>query len=210
MDSLGRTALRDNYCPTLIGSLQPSYPWGWSYDGYLWNGVTWVYSYGYKWLGSGNYYMTQPISTSDIIIEGGYYANLAAYYANDFTSANFNTMTGTITAWSCWSKHSYASNSTYGYAVISTYLDENGTVLFLVWGYYGRDTYWASRWLQIDGIFELQNYTGFCGATSLVIGINYKPSATNPTFNVLEVLGTISERQVNEGTIVKGGIHPDP
>jgi hypothetical protein len=193
-DSMGRTALRNNYCPTAIITT-----YGWYDAFYYWN------SYG--WFGSGQYYDATPIATSNIVIEGGYYANLAAYYLNDFTSANLNTMTGTITAWSCWSKHTYASNSTMGYAVVSTYLDENGTLMFAVWGYYGRDTYWASSWLQKDGAYEFQNSNAFYGATSVVLQINYKASQTNPTFSVVEVLGTISER-LSEG--VKGGIHPDP
>jgi len=199
-DGSGRTALRDNYCPTLITVKNGKvYNFTYSIDsGYL------------AWLGTGKYYTTQPIATSNIIVEGGYYANLAAYYANDFQSANFNATTGKIVCYSCWSKHTYASNNTAGYAVVSTIMDLNGTVMFLIWGYNGRDTYWASQWFQTDGIFELQNCTGFHGATSLVLQINYKPSATNPTLKVVEILGTISETQVNEGAIVKGGIHPDP
>ena len=198
-DALGRSALRDNYCPGII-----TVPYsGFASDPY--------------WFGSGTYWLTTPISSSDIIVVGGPLANVAASYVNDFTSANWNPMTSTITAWSCWSKDQYVSNSTTGFAVISTYLDENGTVIFVIWGNWGRDTYWATRWFQTDGIFELQNKCDFKGVTSLVLQINYKKSTanptaspTNPTFNVDEVLGTISERLVVENGVIKGGIHPDP
>jgi hypothetical protein len=227
MDTLGRTALRSYYCPT--ATTAKSYgelDWEWYYN------TPWYWMDSFEneeetWMGDGAYYNATAIASSNIVVEGGYFANLAAYYANDFTSANFNTMTGKITAWPCWSKNSYASNNTFGYAVVSTFLDENGTVMFLVWGYYGRDTFWASRWLQIDGAYEMQEWRSillpaaaveagvpppstipaFTGVTSVVVQIDYKVSQTNPTFSVVECLGTISETLVSG---VKGGIHPDP
>jgi len=216
MDSMGRTALRGYYCPTNVTG---NYPWD-EFQGYLadWENflfpqyfLTGIENGEYAWLGDGTTSQATPIASSNIVVEGGYYANLAATYANDFTSANFNLMNGKITAWPCWSKNSYASNNTVGYAVLSTYLDENGTVMFLVWGYYGRDTYWASQWFAqyMDGYFS----NAFYGVTSIVLQINYKASPsnptasqTNPTFNVVECLGTISETLVYS----LGGIHPDP
>jgi hypothetical protein len=163
-----------------------------------------------------------------MITVGGPLANVLSYYINDFTSAfygytkytqnqaidnayNFwsnggtpNNWYGSIGAISCWSKNSYSSNSTDGYAVIGTYQDINGTTVLTVWGMDGRDTFFASQWLHGDiarGILpglttlyldEEPNY----GTTSIVLHISYSSSATNPTFNVVEQLGTISENQI--------------
>ena len=77
---------------------------------------------------------------------------MLAYYGNDFTSAFFASGDFTnylpwkykIVALPCWSKNAYASNATTGYAVVTTCKDLNGTVLFLVWGLWGRDTARAS------------------------------------------------------------------
>jgi hypothetical protein len=89
---------------------------------------------------------------------GGLYANLFAYYFNDFTGAFFGLWEfmsyarwqGKIMAASCWNVSSdhvvhggkaYASDGKLGYAAITTYKDINGTVGFLIWGYDARDAY---------------------------------------------------------------------
>jgi hypothetical protein len=64
----------------------------------------------------------------------------------------------------------------------------------MVWGNWGRDTYYASQWFWQDGVQELQSAPR--GATSLVIKISYNSTTEGykPTsFSVAEVLGTISE-----------------
>ena len=80
----------------------------------------------------------------------------------------------------------------------------------LVWGNWGRDTYYAAKWFQDDGAYEFQTFPA--GATSIVLRITYKSTSEGykPTaYKVVEVLGTISETTVYEDSVVKGGIH-DP
>jgi hypothetical protein len=180
-----------------------------------------------------------PVASSNMLGVGGPVANMLSYYANDFTDAFYglwdyagtaysNKITG-VTCWNRgWSGTSYNvydsyDNPTYGYAVISTYLDINGTVIFEVYGNLGRDTYYATQWLHGDaarginpGILQLQDAPA--GLTSIILKINYADSK-HPTFSIVECLGTISETKwthtytnIYTGvtvTEVKGGIH-DP
>jgi hypothetical protein len=163
-----------------------------------------------------------PVASSNMIGVGGLYANLLAYYANDFTNAFFGTpdftagspYSGMITGIPCWNRgwngtwNVYSSSSTTGYAVISTYKDINGTVLFLIWGHWGRDTYYVTQWFHEWEIYELQSAPR--GITSIIVQISYPVSdPTHPTFSIVECLGTISERTWSYQGITKGGIH-DP
>jgi hypothetical protein len=149
-----------------------------------------------------------PVASSNMIGVGGPLANVLAYYGNDFTPAFYGLpeyacedWASKIIALSCWSQNTYASNETVGYAVVSTYKDLNGTVLFLIWGHWGRDTYWATYWFYYSGIWMLQKFPD-C-ATALILQITYENTTEGykPTdFSVVEVLGTISEFSP----------HPDP
>jgi hypothetical protein len=180
-----------------------------------------------------------PVASSNTAGVGGPVANGLSYYANDFTDAFYglwdyagtgysNKITG-ITCWNrAWTGTSYNVYDSYddptvGYAVISTYKDINGTVVFVIWGNMGRDTYYATQWLHGDaareinpGILQLQESPR--GLTSIILKIDYT-DAKHPTFSVPELLGTISETYWehtyvniytgNEMTEIKGGIH-DP
>ena len=177
------------------------------------------------------------VARSNMIGVGGPYANMLSYYGNDFATAMFGlpdfagtAYSGKIVPVSCWNRgwngtwNTYASgtvmgtfpfSSTAGYAVISAYKDINGTVLFLVWGYYGQDTYYATQWLNGDaergilpGIWQLQDAPH--GITSIILQISYPTlDPTHPTFHIVECLGTISETLWTHGLELKGGIH-DP
>ncbi len=178
-----------------------------------------------------------PVASSNMIGVGGPVANLLEYYANDFTDAFYGLSEFAGAAYfeqvvpiTCWNRNwpnnpvagynTYSSydNSSVGYAVISTYKDINGTVLFNVWGHWGRDTYYASMWLHGDearglapGIIELQSAPK--GVTSIILEIDYT-DPSHPTYSVPEVLGTISERlwyhvSTDVTDPYKGGIH-DP
>lgn len=163
-----------------------------------------------------------PISSSNMIGVGGPLANMLAYYGNDFTDALFGlSQFTTFAAWinqivplTCWNAASdtrtYTSNNTVGYAVISTYKDLNGTVLFLIWGHWGRDTYYVTKWFHEYGIMQLQEAPP--GVTSIVVKITYESTSEGykPTsVTIPEVLGTISERLWIHNGERKGGIH-DP
>ncbi|MEM3590791.1 MAG: hypothetical protein QW702_01645 [Candidatus Bathyarchaeia archaeon] len=154
---------------------------------------------------------TWPVASSNLIAVGGPLANILAYYANDFTPAFFGLEEYAASVWdnkiialSCWSKNTYASNEMVGYAVVTTYKDINGTVMFLIWGHWGRDTYYATKWFHEEGIYQLQEFPD-C-ATAIILEINYE-DPEHPTVSVVEVLGTISETLAHK---VKGGIHVDP
>jgi hypothetical protein len=163
-----------------------------------------------------------PISSSDMMGVGGPLANLLAYYANDFTDTLYGLDQFTnYTAWenqmvplTCWNatgdSHTYTSSNTVGYATISTYKDLNGTVLFLIWGNWGRDTYYVTKWFHEYGIMQLQDVPS--GVTSIIVKITYESTSEGykPTgVTIPEVLGTISERLWIHGSEYKGGIH-DP
>ncbi|MCW4002426.1 MAG: hypothetical protein NWE95_00730, partial [Candidatus Bathyarchaeota archaeon] len=174
-----------------------------------------------------------PVASSNMIGVGGPIANLFSYYANDWTDAFYGIWDFAGTAYSnkiapitCWNRAWYGSYNTYessdtvGYAVIATHKDINGTVLFTVWGNWGRDTYYASLWLHGDearglepGIIELQRAPA--GVTAIILKINYSPNPYHPTYTIPEVLGTISERMWYDPGAkdvtnpYKGGIH-DP
>jgi len=157
---------------------------------------------------------TWPIASSNMIGVGGPLANMLAYYANDFMSAFYGLSEYACSAWadkvialSCWSQKTYASSTAKGYAVISTYKDINGTVIFLVWGHWGRDTYYATKWFHEEGVYQLQEAPD-C-ATAIILEIDYK-DPEHPTFKVVEVLGTISETLWVHDKVKKGGIHEDP
>jgi hypothetical protein len=98
-------------------------------------------------------------------------------------------------------------NTTTGIGVITTYKDLNGTVGFLIHGWSGDDTYYTCKWFQEYGIYYLQ--TENRGVTTLVIRLNYQnvnertsnPMPPNYTYDshfpyveILERLGTISEK----------------
>ena len=78
----------------------------------------------------------------------------------------------------------------YGYAVISTYKDKNGTVGFTVYGWTGQDTYYAAKWFD-EHKFELQHINRH--VTSIILEIDYD-DPEHPEFEVVEFLGTISEK----------------
>jgi hypothetical protein len=163
---------------------------------------------------------TWQITHANLVGSGGPLANMLAYYGNDFTAAFFGlSQFTTYSPWvnaivplSCWNgtKKGYVDSNTVGYAVISTFEDNNGTNAMLVWGNWGRDTFYAAKWFQDDGAYEFQTFPP--GATSIVLRITYHSTSEGykPTaYKVVEVLGTISETTVHEDSVVKGGIH-DP
>jgi hypothetical protein len=142
---------------------------------------------------------TWPVSGSNLISVGGPVANLLTYYVNEFTDAFYGNPSFTpgdspwlaeIAAIACWNKNSYANNDTLGYAVIGTYHDINGSTILTIWGMWGRDTYYASRFFHEELIEEFQRFPK-C-ATSVILEIDYT-DPKHPTFDIVEVLGTISE-----------------
>jgi hypothetical protein len=160
-----------------------------------------------------------PVATSNMIGLGGPIANLLAYYGNDYMQAFFGLSDFTdYAAWenklvpkTCWNhEQGYTNTETVGYATISTYRDINETAILLIWGNWGRDTFYATKWFHEHGVYQLQECPS--GITSIVLKLNYQSTdeGYKPTsWSIVECLGTISERLWQHGMTKKGGIH-DP
>jgi hypothetical protein len=144
---------------------------------------------------------TWAISGANLISVGGPGANLLSYYAHDFSQAMYGypefsggtQFENRINAVTCWNKNSYSSFDAedIGYAVISTYHDINGTTLLSIWGHFGRDTYYATRFFHEELIEEFQKFDPCI--TDVILEIDYT-DPKHPTFDIVEVLGTISEK----------------
>jgi hypothetical protein len=142
---------------------------------------------------------TWQVSSANLITIGGPLVNLASYYFNDFTEAYYKIpeftptwMAGSISASTCWNKNYYYSGMDKGYAVIGTYKDINGTIGLTIWGVWGRDTYYASRFFHEELIYEFQGFDPCI--TSVIIEIDYT-DPDHPCFDIVETLGTISEHE---------------
>lgn len=171
--------------------------------------------------GEKDYVNGIPVASSNIINVGGPSANLGAEYWNDFDTAMATLYPGVWTpndipglGWNivpltCWDMingsqlpdHVYAPtyNATtgaqiYGYGVISTYQDINGTVGLNIWGYTGQDTYYTC-WSMIHSDVLAKAFQQMpCGVTSLILRFNYTLHPTDYCFvTIVEALGTISE-----------------
>ncbi|MCW4016299.1 MAG: hypothetical protein NWF06_08010 [Candidatus Bathyarchaeota archaeon] len=159
---------------------------------------------------------TVPVASSNMLFSGGPLANLGSEYFNDFTNAfytleqyvtNDTGHSNSILSLPCWDKNTYSTNATHGYAVVSVYKDINGTIGFLIWGINAQDTYYATKWfwsypagmlseedtVVYSGIHYLQAMNE--GITDIVLRIYYPPDdPIHPTVDVIELLGTISEK----------------
>lgn len=152
-----------------------------------------------------DYCHTWPVASSNIITVGGPAANLDSEYWNDFTDA---FMTGPpftdqygygLYLLGSWDYHFQAARSPgtdWGFGIVSTYKDLNGTVGFIVWGWTGEDTYFITKWLHEGGLIELQDMNP-C-ATTIKLEIYYGDHP--PRVYIDRTLGTISEKPQ----------HPDP
>jgi hypothetical protein len=138
-----------------------------------------------------------PISSSNIITVGGGAVNKLALYSNDWTQAIVTT-TPAIYSVTCWDRDTYVGgdvNARYGYAIISTYKDKNGTAILLIQGWTGQDSYYACNWFDVNK-YWLQHINPH--VTDIVLKIEYKYSDGTircpPVVTIVEKLGTISEK----------------
>jgi hypothetical protein len=144
---------------------------------------------------------TLPVASSNIIVIGGPFANLAAEYFNDFTDVYVprigSLQTTGFYSHACWGRNQYeveyvAGEQTTGYAIISTYKDINGTIGLIIYGWTGQDTYYACYALQ-HGLLEIMQWLQ-PGVTSLVLEFDYTVHpAEDCFFHIVECLGTITE-----------------
>lgn len=100
------------------------------------------------------------------------------------------------------------TNNTVGFAVISIARDTIGSRGLSVYGWNGRDTYWASAWVsQWLGEYNPYYNNPFNwlpqGTVSIILEINYAQSTGAPStwepmnFNIVKALGTITELGFN-------------
>jgi hypothetical protein len=91
-----------------------------------------------------------------------------------------------------------------GYAVIALARDINGTRGLSVYGWDGRDTYWASAWAtEFLGL----GYNAWVppGTVALILKISYSSANSEPTaFTVVRDLGTITEMGFNQFATIYG------
>jgi hypothetical protein len=102
---------------------------------------------------------------------------------------------------STWNTGSTATTTgfgyTAGYAVIALARDINGTRGLSVYGWDGRDTYWAAAWASQ---FLSSAYKSWirAGTVAIVLNITYSSADREPTaFTVVKALGTITEFGTN-------------
>jgi len=170
-----RTDLRDDWCPI------------WYYDD--------VNDY---WTTTGGW----PVSSSNMITVGGPLVNLLTYYTNDFVEAiygipeftPYGPWSGAVAAITCWSKNAYYSSADVGYAVVATAKDKNATVIITIWGVWGRDTFYATKWFE-QNKFILQHINPH--VTSIILEIDYT-DPEHPVIYPIELLGTISSKYPHE------------
>lgn len=178
----------------------------WTYDGITWSLV------GYDNVG---------FHPNGIITLGGMKANGLTRYFNDFyfaisregTSAYALIDGGTVTGSaptsdfdkptfdyypiSTWASSKTTFGYKEGYAVIALARDINGTRGLAIYGWDGRDTFWAAAWAsQYLGSFNTWIPSG---AVALVLRISYTAANREPSgFTIVKALGTITELGSNE------------
>jgi hypothetical protein len=159
-----------------------------------------------------------------IITLGGMKANGVTRYFNDFYFAisregtssyalvNSGTVTGSaptsngalatldyfpLSTWASSTGTAAGFGYTAGYAVIALARDINGTRGLSVYGWDGRDTYWAAAWASQ---YLSASYNSWIkpGTVAVVLNITYSAADREPTaFKVVKALGTITEFGTN-------------
>ena len=95
----------------------------------------------------------------------------------------------------CWNVSVDTFGYRAGYAVVAITRDTNGSAGFLVWGWHGRDTFWASAWAAF-WIGYVQNAGKswlLDGTVALILKIDYDSNGEPSKFTVVEALGTVTE-----------------
>jgi len=107
-----------------------------------------------------------------------------------FPLSTWNTAVGNTTYSAPMTTFNYQS----GFAVIAIARDINGTRGLSVYGWDGRDTYWASAWAS--QYLNVVNVAGWVpkGTVALMLNITYSSTTREPTsFSIVRCLGTITE-----------------
>jgi hypothetical protein len=176
---------------------------------------------------AGTSFTLAPYGTTlaeGIITLGGMKANGITRYFNDFDFAisregtsynalvNGGTVTGSaptsngalatldyfpLSTWASSTGTAAGFGYTAGYAVIALARDINGTRGLSVYGWDGRDTYWAAAWAS-QYLSSIYNSWIVKGTVAIVLRITYSSADREPTaFTVVKALGTITEFGTN-------------
>jgi hypothetical protein len=176
----------------------------------------WVYDItDDAWTISG--YDAVTYDPNGILSLGGMKANGLTRYFNDFDFAisregtaayaliNGGSVTGSAPTsdpavgtydWfpvSSWAVNKATFGYKDGYAVISLARDINGTRGLSIYGWDGRDTFWAAAWASQ---YIIGSTTGWLpdGAVAIILKMTYTDGSHEPTlFTVVKALGTITE-----------------
>jgi len=146
-----------------------------------------------------NFAIDREGTTDYALINGGIKTGIAPTSDPSIITRDFFP----ISTWAS-SHNSWYSNvdNTAGYAVISVARDINNTRGLSVYGWDGRDTYWACAWAaQYLNSNETQHGMFPAGTLSIVLKISYTASdrePSGPAFTVMKALGTITEFGHNE------------
>jgi hypothetical protein len=196
---------------------------GWDVDGDTWfpsiDPLTKIWNYPWTTPAA---YDSVTYHPNGILSLGGMKANGLTRYFNDFgfaitregTSAyalvNGGTVTGTAPTsdfnqptfdyfpLSTWNVSTSSFGYTTGYAVISLVRDVNGTRGLSVYGWDGRDTFWASAWASQYILGQKTSWLP-AGTVALILNISYfGPNYEPEVFNVVKALGTITEFGTND------------
>ncbi|MEM2110549.1 MAG: hypothetical protein QXX08_01575 [Candidatus Bathyarchaeia archaeon] len=198
---------------------------GWSYYDYYWypskNPLSERWAYDEGWYEDP--YDEIDYSPNGIITLGGPKANGITRYFNDFGFAiqregqsgvyralvNAGAVTGyaptsnpanvtidylPISSWAS-SKDTWGYTS--GYAVISLARDINGTRGLAIYGWDGRDTFWATAWASQYILGPSSEWVP-SGAVAVILRISYNDAMEPSGFRVVKALGTITEFGDNE------------
>lgn len=169
-------------------------------------------------------------SPNGIMTLGGTKANGLTRYFNDFgyaisregTSAfaliNGGTKTGSAPTSdfsqstfdyfpiSTWNSSVTAFGYKEGYAVISAARDINGTRGLAIYGWDGRDTFWAAAWASqyLGNILHDKEWIPE-GTVAMILHITYTGPNNEPTdFRIVKLLGTITELGTNAFATTSG------
>jgi len=83
-----------------------------------------------------------------------------------------------------------------GTAIISIAVDNNGTRGISVAGWNAQDTYWASAWVS-QWLTHNDNVWVPAGTVAIILKMTYASPNSEPTFNIVEDLGTITQFGTN-------------
>lgn len=183
-----------------------------------WNGTTWtmvgytgvnyhpngIFSLGgakanglTRYFNDFGYAISREGTAAYALINGGLVSGSAP--TSDFSLPTFDYFP--VSAWDS-GKSTFGFKS--GYAVISLVRDINGTRGLAIYGWDGRDSFWAAAWASQYVLGATHGWIPK-GTVSLILKISYTGGSLEPTqFTVVKALGTITELGSNNFYTTKG------